>query len=78
MNGERKTVPTVNEIVRLAGGDTVVARRFGYRDGRAVWNWRAKNCFPATTRDAWGPILEELQISAPPELWRQKKTKRSE
>ena len=63
---------TVDEIVAVAGGDTVVARRFGYRDGRAVWNWREQGYFPPSTYAAWQEILEGLGKSAPKSLWRQR------
>lgn len=72
--GKKIFLQTVDEIVKLAGGDTKVARRFGYADGRAVWNWRNKGFFPPSTFDAWQDIMTELNISAPKRLWRQRET----
>ena len=74
MQGTQKAVlETVDEIVKAAGGNTVVARKLGYRDGRAVWNWRKQGTFPSHTYTAWQKILDDMNISAPAELCKQKR-----
>ena len=69
-DADKPVLATVEECVKAAGGDTVVAKRFGYRDGRAVWNWRDRGYFPPSTYELWQEILSELGKTAPRSLWR--------
>lgn len=65
---------TVDAVLDAAGGDTVVGRRLGYKDGRAVWNWRQRGRFPPSTYVGFQQILGELNAKAPDSLWRQRRT----
>lgn len=69
---DKPVLRTVDECVAAAGGDAAVARRFGYADGRAVWNQRDRGYFPPETFAAWQQWLYELGYSAPKGLWRQR------
>jgi hypothetical protein len=66
----QEQLKTPDEIIRRAGGPSKVARRFGVRQS-TVSGWKERG-FPPSTYSGWQRILQELKVSAPAELWKQK------
>lgn len=60
---------TTAEVMDALGGTSAIAKRTG-RNYAAVWHWRKKGTFPATTLSVIRPALKRKGFTAPLRLWR--------
>lgn len=65
------TLTTAAQVIDALGGTGVVAKVFGL-SSTSVSNWKSRNRLPPTMRRAMADMLEQIGLTAPPSLWRQR------
>lgn len=70
-----RVLSNADEVVLTLGGNTKVARHFGFRPS-AVSNWRKNKRFPADTFTVFRKLLAVKECKASEDLWRMRKQKR--
>ncbi len=64
------TLHSIEEIIEALGGMKAVSTMTGRRDARAVWNWKDRGAFPASTYAVLKGALNNKGFDAPASLWR--------